>query len=98
MSRNLLRQSGVKEKLLKELLAYHEETRIKKVKAQEVVLAVIQDPEKTAEALSEVDFDFNEKSTKSVKRTTPFSIRFGENLPLLDSSDKTFSGKILFNN
>jgi outer membrane autotransporter protein len=55
----------IKEKLLKELLAYHEETRIKKVKAQEVVLAVIQDPEKTAEALSEVDFDFNENIQES---------------------------------
>ena len=55
----------IKEKLLKELLAYHEETRIKKVKAQEVVLAVIQDPEKTAEALSEVDFDFNENMQAS---------------------------------
>ncbi|MBM3467388.1 MAG: hypothetical protein FJX70_06130, partial [Alphaproteobacteria bacterium] len=55
----------VKEKLIKELLAYHEETRIKKVKAREVVLAVIQDPEKTAEALSEVDFDFNENIQES---------------------------------
>jgi len=50
----------IKEKLIKELLAHHEETRIKKVKAREVVVAVIQDPEKTAEQLSEVDFDFNE--------------------------------------
>lgn len=55
----------IKEELIKELLAYHEETRIKKVKAQEVVLAVIQDPEKTAEALSEVDFDFNENIQES---------------------------------
>ncbi len=55
----------IKEKLIKELLAHHEETRIKKVKAREVVLAVIQDPEKTAEALSEVDFDFNENMQES---------------------------------
>ena len=55
----------IKEKLIKELLAHREETRIKKVKAREVVLAVIQDPEKTAEALSEVDFDFNENMQES---------------------------------
>ncbi|UCM93538.1 MAG: autotransporter outer membrane beta-barrel domain-containing protein [Candidatus Megaira endosymbiont of Mesostigma viride] len=55
----------IKEKLIKELLAHLEETRIKKVKAREVVLAVIQDPEKTAEALSEVDFDFNENMQES---------------------------------
>jgi outer membrane autotransporter protein len=55
----------IKEKLIKELLAHREETRIKKVKAREVVLAVIQDPEKTAEALSEVDFDFNESMQES---------------------------------
>ena len=43
----------IKEALVKDLLA-------NKTQAREVVLTVIQDPEKTAEVLSKVEFDFNE--------------------------------------
>ena len=50
----------IKKDLIKELIAHHEKIKLKKAKAQEVILAAKQNPEKTAELLSEVDFDFNE--------------------------------------
>jgi len=50
----------IKKDLIKELIAHHEKIKLKKAKGQEVILAVKQNPEKTAELLSEVDFDFDE--------------------------------------
>ena len=47
----------IKESLVKDLLANHEETKVKKAKAQEIVLAVIQDPNSDNELSSASPMD-----------------------------------------